>query len=323
MTIIVPTYNRGRFLPHLLEALAALDYPAELVELVLVDDGSTDGTPELLAEWADRLPFAARFERAGRQGAAAARNKAAALARGDVLAFTDSDCMPEPGWLRGGARALGLGATIACGPIEPRRLDGTHWLFNAQLNRVTSDTGLYPTANLFIRRAAFTAAGGFREDVVPWAGFTAGEDTDLAWRIKREGKLALFEPTAAIVHLATPLSRKRWLQRPLILSILPRLLRDHPELRESSLWFRYFLSRPQFYFDLAALGVLLAAALRWWPPLLLGAPWLYVVFRAHLIHALKRNPIKAAALFVLIGQQFTLTLLTLLAASIRYRRLVL
>jgi glycosyltransferase involved in cell wall biosynthesis len=323
VSIVVATRNRSRFLPYLFEALEKQDYPADKVEVIMVDDGSVDDTQHVIESWMDRLPFPLIALRQENRGAAAARNIGVARARGDVIAFTDSDCVPNRQWLRSGARGLGLGATIVCGPIDPRRLDGTHWLFNAQMNPVTSDTGFYPTANLFVKRTAFEAEGGFREDVAGWGGLTVGEDTDLAWRIKKQGRLALFLPDVSIIHLASPISRWKWLRRPMGLSILPRLLRTIPELRGVSLWRGYFLSRRHFYFDIAVAGILLAAFTRWGWPLLLTAPWLYVVVRGHLWNSLKRNPIKAAALFVLVTQQFALTLAVLVAASVRYRRLVL
>jgi glycosyltransferase involved in cell wall biosynthesis len=323
ISIVIPTRNRGRYLPYLFEALAEEEYPTDKVEVIVVDDSSTDNTRQLIEEWKERLPFPLITLQKERKGPAAARNLGVSRARGEVIAFTDSDCVPSPQWLRAGARGIGLGATIVCGPIDPRRLDGTHWLFNAQLNPVTSDTGLYPTANFFVKRSAFESVGGFREDVSGWGEHFVGEDTDLAWRIKKQGRLALFLSDVSVVHLATPLSLWRWLLRPMFLAVIPRLLRTIPELRGVSLWCGFFLSRRHFFFDLAALGVLSAAITRWWWPLLLTMPWLWVVVRGHLMGALKRNPIKAAALFILVTQQFALTLVVLLAASVRYRRLVL
>ena len=322
MSIVVATRNHARFLPYLFEGLAKQDYPAGKVEIIVVDDGSVDGTQHLIESWRERLPFPLIPLHQENRGAAAARNAGVVRVHGDVIAFTDGDCVPSPTWLRAGASGIGLGATMVCGPIDPRRLDGTHRLFNAQLNPVTSDTGLYPTANLFVKRTAFGAAGGFREDVASWGGVT-GEDTDLAWRIKKQGRLALFLPDVSVIHLATPVSFWKWLRRPMLVSILPRLLRTIPELRSVSLWCRYFLSRRHFFFDLTVAGVLAAAVLRSWWALLLAGPWLWVMVRGHLWNSLKRNPIKAAALFLLITQQFALTFVVLVAASVRYRRLVL
>lgn len=324
VSIIVPTRNRARFLPHLLEALSRQQYPGDRAELIVVDDASTDATPEVLAEWKPKLPFRCVFLRTeARSGQAVARNLAARRAGGTILAFTDSDCVPEPDWLASGVAQVEAGAAVVCGPIDPQRLDGTHWLFSSNLNPVTSDTGLYPTANLFVRRAEFDAMGGFNEHVAAWGGVVAGEDTDLAWRIRKSGKLAIFAPTVRIVHLATPVSRKAWLIRPKILSIMPLLVRMVPEIRNVSLWHRYFLSKQQFYFDVALAGLLAAALTRWWPLTLAVLPWLYVVVRSHLVHAIRRRPEIVLPLFILITQQFFATFLVLLAASIRYRRLVL
>ena len=114
-----------------------------------------------------------------------------------------------------------------------------------------------------------------------------------------------------------------------MLSIMPQLVRRIPEIRQASLWHGYFLSKQHFYFDLAVSSMLLAAVLllarvSWgWVALAGMLPWFYVVIRAHMLHALRTRPQIALPLFILIAQQFAATFLVLLAASIRYRRLVL
>src|SRR5581483_12021797 len=96
-SVIVPTYRRPQALRRCVEAIAGQAYPATRLELVVADDGEDDGLPDLLA------PFRGRVEltlvRSGRRGPAAARNAAAAVAGGELLAFTDDDCEPDPGWL--------------------------------------------------------------------------------------------------------------------------------------------------------------------------------------------------------------------------------
>jgi glycosyltransferase involved in cell wall biosynthesis len=105
--------NGTRSLPALLDALAAQTLPAHAVEVVVVDDASTDGTAALVA--ADRSARLVRLPR--RAGSYAARNHGAAVARAPVLAFTDADCRPAPDWLERGLVAL-RDADLVAGAVE-------------------------------------------------------------------------------------------------------------------------------------------------------------------------------------------------------------
>src|SRR5258708_6335810 len=84
-SVIVPTYNRARVLPHLFTALAHQLYPADRMELIVVDNSSSDDTEQVVERWARVLPFQVCFYRKDNKGPAASRNYGAARARGDVL----------------------------------------------------------------------------------------------------------------------------------------------------------------------------------------------------------------------------------------------
>src|SRR4051812_16277643 len=94
VSIIVPARNPGSDLARLLEALQAQTIPVESCEMILADDGSTDGSIEAAAEhdWVHVTPGTP-------QSSYAARNRAVRAASAPVLAFCDSDCVPEPTWL--------------------------------------------------------------------------------------------------------------------------------------------------------------------------------------------------------------------------------
>lgn len=325
VSVVVPTRNRADFLPYTLKALADQVYPSGRVEVIVVDNSSTDGTEELVRSWMAVYPFPLRYACKENRGPASSRNHGAALARGEIIAFTDSDCMPSPGWLRSAVRALRPNVGVITGPIALQRTEDTHFFFNAQLDPEVWDSGLYRTANLVIPKTVFEAVGGFDEGFAlgPGGQLLGGEDSDLGWRIRRTGYAAVFAPGVIITHLATPITPREWMRKPLAVQVLPRLLRTIPELRRTSLWCRMFLSPRNFLFDLAALGLLLAAMLRIWPPLLLTLPFLYVssdswwtMFRTGKVH-------KAGAIFALLVQRYALALGTLLWSSFRYRRVIL
>jgi hypothetical protein len=113
VSVVVPVRNGAATLPALLDALAAqdLDLPWELL---VVDNGSRDDTPELVR----RHPVGARLLHESQVGSYAARNAGIAEAAAPVLAFTDADCVPEPGWLSAGLAALD-GCDLVGGDIVP------------------------------------------------------------------------------------------------------------------------------------------------------------------------------------------------------------
>src|SRR5207245_2886052 len=109
ISVVVPTYNRARVVADLHGALARQVYPASCMEIIVIDNSSTDGTEEVVRDCQAALPISVRFIRKPNDGPAASRNVGARHARGDVIAFTDSDCLPDPNWLRNAARAFGDG----------------------------------------------------------------------------------------------------------------------------------------------------------------------------------------------------------------------
>jgi len=311
-----------------MKALAQQAYPSDRIELIVVDNASSDDTEAVIQAWAAVLPFRVRFYRKENQGPAVSRNFGAARAVGEVLAFTDSDCVPRPTWIRSSIGAIAEGAGLVCGPILPRARAGGPGLLASQLSPSTRDDGLYPTANLVLRRQAFNAIGGFntRFGLYPWGDLVAGEDVDLAWRLRRFGERPRFVVDAAVDHLATPLTRSQLLLRPIRVQILPYLLRTIPELRRTYLWKGYFVARSRMYFHLAWLGLATAVLLGSWLPLLTVSPWLYYnAITQGTSRSLVRNGhlLKAGAWLLLVAYFELLTTTTLAVSSLRNRRLVL
>lgn len=325
VSVIVPTRNRARWLPYLFHALAEQVYPTALVEVVVVDNSSSDDTEVVVGRWADVLPFSTRFHRRPNNGPASSRNFGAAHSTGEVLAFTDSDCMPDPRWLLNGVRAMSGDVGLVTGQIVPRRIADTHFFFNTQLRPVLQDTGLYQTASLFVPRRVFDTVGGFDETFSLGLGgiLLGGEDTDLGWRIRHRGFEAVYRQDVSVVHLATPISLRGWLARPLLAQTFPRLLRTIPELRDTALWHRYFLWQADFIFLVSLSGVAAALALSWWPPALLSLAFVWFTRATYAGMVKKGRFDKAAAILVLLLTRAALNLVVLLYASARYRRLVL
>src|SRR5947209_322309 len=103
VSIIIPSYNRAVQLQRCLRSLGELDYPPHCLEILVVDDASTDETPALLARETQEFESKGRVIRVirhtVRQGVAISRNTGAEAARHSLLAYIDSDCVASPGWL--------------------------------------------------------------------------------------------------------------------------------------------------------------------------------------------------------------------------------
>lgn len=95
VSVVVPVFNEADTIGELLVSLLALDYPTDRYEIIVVDNGSTDHTCQIVEKYPVRL-----LEERETQGPAAARNKGILYAHGDIIAFTDADCVADPNWLR-------------------------------------------------------------------------------------------------------------------------------------------------------------------------------------------------------------------------------
>lgn len=323
VTVVVPTYQRARYLPHLFAALGAQVYPADRMEVVVVDNSSTDDTEEVVAAWARAMPFAMRFHRKENNGPAASRNAGARLAHGDVLAYTDSDCIPDPRWIVNAVRRLNDGAGMVAGPMIGlrRASDGL-----VQHKQIFHDDGTYPTGNVVLWRRWFEAVGGFDEQfgIYPWGGLVAGEDTDFAWRARRAGARVEWAYDVRVGHQIAPEpTAMQLLMRPVILQIFPRLLRSIPELRDTRMWNRYFVDEEHFRFDVALVGLAAAAVTRRRAPLLLTVPWISSLTPT-LKASWRRGGARASAVYLATKVHAGFgDALVLSFASVRYRRVVL
>jgi glycosyltransferase involved in cell wall biosynthesis len=321
--VIVPTWNRAAFVRQLLNALSFQVYPSDRMEVLVIDNSSTDSTEEVISEAVARSVFPIRYHRKLNDGPAASRNRGAELAQGDVLAFTDSDCLPVPGWIASAVSHLRPGVGIVCGPVRPAPITREHPFFIHQVRAIEREEGLYPTANAFYRRDVFLDLGGFDETsrTYSWGQPVGGDDTELAWRVKRSGRASAFARGAVILHQATPVTPREYLLSAVQAQVIPRLAASYPELRKTSLYRTYFVHKDSASFDLALLGLLLSRATRW--SLLLTIPWLTTV------HPLVKQDLwppkywgRAAARIALRLESAILLELALLRSSVRNRSLV-
>jgi GT2 family glycosyltransferase len=168
-------------------------------ETLVVDDGSDDGTADLVAE---QFPWV-KLLRLDPCGLSASRNAAAAMATGEILAFTDDDCEPDAEWLQRLGRVFADGRFAAAGgPNLPPRPRNIHEAVICAATGAPSHVMLddeeaehLPGCNLAVTKAAFDAIGGFD------ARFhTAGDDVDFCWRLRGGGYRLGFAPGAFVWH---------------------------------------------------------------------------------------------------------------------------
>ena len=254
VSVVTATHNRKERVAMLLDGLRRQSLAREQFEVIIVDDGSSDGTAELLQEAERRadLPLSVYFHEQPR-GAATARNTGWRTASAPLIAFTDDDCVPTPGWLealleqaRPDADIIVQGRTQ---PIEGER----HRLgpFSRTVD-ISGPTPHYETCNILYPRALLERLDGLDESYA-----AAGEDSDLGWRAVGAGAEHRFAEAALVehaVHVRKPLAAMKDVLR------VPdgvKAYKDHPGLREH-LPHRVFYRRSHMLFLEAALAAFLA-----------------------------------------------------------------
>lgn len=209
LSIVVPTFNRIDTLPRVLGALAAQDVGNSRFEVIVVDDGSRDRTPEFLRSYRALFPF--RFFTQENTGPAGARNRGVQAASGPLVLFLGDDTVPEPGFLaehlrahaeEGSRKVAVLGYTSW--PHERRVSPFLHHINEYGLQfgyELIADPESVPfnffyTSNISLPHAALLEAGLF-DTTFPHA---AWEDIELSYRLFRLGYVIVYRPGAVVRH---------------------------------------------------------------------------------------------------------------------------
>ena len=324
VSVIVSTHRRPQFLPELVDALQEQTLPAADYEVVLVDDGSDDGvTWPVLSELAARSPRRLRaIGRPTSAGPGAGRNLGVAEARGEVVAFTDDDCLPQPGWLGALLAAIDAGADLVQGRTTPDprgRATAGPWDRTLTIERPTA---LFETCNIAYRRRWFDELGGFDTTdplTAPGGGHHFGEDTVLGGRLVAAGGQAAFSPEATVHHRWLPGTFRDHLAQRRRLVGFPGLARRSPALRDA-LRAGIFLSPTTAATDLALAGVLLAMARRRALPLVLVLPWARLRWPEVAGHRFSEAALRRAAEHAIAD---VVGAASLVEGSVRHRRLLL
>lgn len=192
ISVVIATYNRSELLEKQLTALKAQTLHEKAFEIIVVNDGSPDNTAEVLNTWKSWLPNL-RVITQENSGPAIARNKGVNAAKGEVIAFTDDDCIVDKTWLQNIYNIFeDEHVNVAEGLTYTRRelrTPLTHQIENLKWNPVI------PTCNAAYRKSFFDKTGGF-DTGFP---FPHNEDTELAWRVLERTEVK-FYPEMKVYH---------------------------------------------------------------------------------------------------------------------------
>ncbi|MCU1378728.1 MAG: glycosyl transferase family 2 [Acidimicrobiales bacterium] len=320
VSVVVATHRRAALLPRLLAALEDQDLGRPF-EVLVVDDASPDDTPEVLAKLVANASLPLRVLRLERNaGPATARNVGWRQAAAPLVAFTDDDCVPRPGWLS--ALVAGLDEVdVVQGRTRPNpeQLANTG-PFSRTLD-VSWEEGFYQTCNIGYRAALLERLGGF-DEAFRWP---AGEDTDLAWRALELGATTRFVEAAEVWHDVRPSSfvahvrdLPRW-------SAVVHATKKHPGLRDRFTWgFVWKRSHPPALAALVGAALVVAPGAGRWARLLGGAALTLPYLRHRAVVApLQGGPRRRLAAIPLALAADVAEVGILARASARHRTLVL
>lgn len=207
VSIVIPTVNRKNKLKKCLESLKKLDYPKSLLEIIVVDNGSVDGTSNMVSsEFED-----AKLVVEPRRGVSSARNTGALHSRGEIISFLDDDCQVEKSWLRkivrnfSGKGVIGVGGPVILKinlmQVGQKLLDISMGFSNFDLGSVRRNIVGPPYlsgANMSFQRKAFECAS-FDPRLGPPMAYL--EDFDFCDNLLRLGFELLYDPEPIVYHI--------------------------------------------------------------------------------------------------------------------------
>jgi glycosyltransferase involved in cell wall biosynthesis len=193
VTIIIPAFNEEEFLPGCLGSIFELDYRKDKIEVIVVDNGSSDRTREIARSY-----DGVRVIRDDDKNVSGLRNLGAEVATGKILAFVDADCIVAKEWLIKAQKYFGKQDIAAWGspPVIPENATWVQkaWYVVRQKENKIQAVDWLESMNLFVRKEKFLKTGGFDETLVTC------EDVDFCYRMSEHGKI-VSDQSLSVVHL--------------------------------------------------------------------------------------------------------------------------
>lgn len=202
-SIIIPTYSRPQQLAVCLEAIAELDYPNDLFEVIVVDDGSKTPLDSVVKSFQGKISLVLLQQ--PNAGPANARNNGATKANGQYLAFTDDDCVPSSAWLQHLAKQITCSPNDMIGGKVINALTQNPYSIVSQLlvdylyyyNRNNPEKSFFTTNNVVVPSNKFKAINGFSQKFYSFAG---AEDREFCHRWLQTGQGKTYVPEALVYH---------------------------------------------------------------------------------------------------------------------------
>ena len=209
ISVIIPGYNVSRYVAECLDALLAQTITRDRYEIIYVDDASTDDSREVVACYGTIRLLALPENR----GQATARNLGLEEARGEIILFTDADCVPAPDWIE-----------VMLRPFEDPEIAGAKGVYRTQQRSLIARFAQveYESRYDIMRRTRYidfidTYSAGYRAEVLRQHGgfdpsFRIDEDQELSFRLAEAGHKMVFNPEAIVYH-RHPATLRRYLKR--------------------------------------------------------------------------------------------------------------
>lgn len=211
VSVVVPAYNAEKTLSENIGALLAQDYPKDKIEIIIVDDGSTDATSEIAKQYSVRYLYQTN------KGPAAARNSGWRNSNGEIICFTDSDCIPEKEWVRklinryNSDKIGGVGGSYDIALPKNLLSSCVHEEIIQRHFEMPEKVDYLGAFNLSYRKSVLKEVYGFDESY----RIASGEDNDIAYRILKRGYHLIFDKDIKVTHyhptnLLSYLKRQFW-----------------------------------------------------------------------------------------------------------------
>ena len=212
VSVVIPVYNNPDGLNKVLVSLVGQDFPKKGYEIIVADNHSTDESLNVAKEYSENYPNLVKYLSEDKiQSSYAARNKGIHLAEGDIIAFTDSDCIPVEYWLTEGYKSLKQNnAAMVAGRIEftyknskPNIWEYYDSASTLKQKSYVENAGFGATANLFVLKKMFNEYGYFLSEL------QSGGDYEFGRRLTQSGEVLIYDQNTLVYHPARSRFREK------------------------------------------------------------------------------------------------------------------
>jgi GT2 family glycosyltransferase len=232
-----------------------------------VDNSSSDGTEEMMQRLKAGSPCRLEYFLKDNDGPGMSRNFGVKKAHGDIIAFTDSDCVADAFWIEKGVSKMTEGIGLVQGKTLPNPMQKRRTFEHTKL--IAEENGTYETCNIFYRKESLSRVGGFTQEFSGLDKFgnpkLGCEDIDLGWRVKKSGWKSVFAYDAIVYHHVFNINpfRQIFCYRGvhIFTYAIPAVIKKHPELRKI-LFYRLFVTKERALFFLFLMSVVLGQSIQ-------------------------------------------------------------